>query len=82
LLPPPSYLIIKLISNDLGKGKSCGLIIYIKRDIGRIRLILPNTRIIWSEILDPPIQENAFLCAQYTIYEPKTQIVLEPTTNQ
>ena len=51
LLPPPSYLIIQLGSNDLGKGKSCGLIVDIKRDIGRIRLLLPNTRIIWSEIL-------------------------------
>ena len=47
MLPPPSYLIIQLGSNGLGKGKSCGLII----DIGRIRLLLPNTRIIWSEIL-------------------------------
>ena len=51
LLPPPSYLIIQLDSKDLGKGKSCGLIIDIKRDIGRTRLLLPNTRIIWSEIL-------------------------------
>jgi hypothetical protein len=47
----PSYLIIQLGSNDLGKGKSCGLIIDIKRDIGRTRLLLPNTRLIWSEIL-------------------------------
>ena len=51
LLPPPSYLIIQLDSKDLGKGKSCGLIIDIKRDIGRTRLLLPNSRIIWSEIL-------------------------------
>ena len=50
-IEPPSYLIIQLGSNDLGKGKSCGLIIDIKRDIGRTRLLLPNTHIIWSEIL-------------------------------
>ena len=50
-IEPPSYLFIQLGSNDLGKGKSCGLIIVIKRDIGRTRLLLPNTHIIWSEIL-------------------------------
>jgi hypothetical protein len=51
LLPPPSYLIFQLGSNDFGKGKLCGLIIDIKRDIGRIRILLPNTRIIWNEVL-------------------------------
>ena len=51
MVASPSYLIIQLGSNDLGKGKSCGLIVDIKRDIGRTRLLLPNTRIIWNEIL-------------------------------
>ena len=53
MVASPSYLIIQLGSNDLRKCKSCGLIIDIKRkrDIGRTRLLLPNTRITWSEIL-------------------------------
>ena len=50
-LPPPFMLFIQLGSNDIGNIKACELIDDIKRDILRIRLLLPETRIIWSDIL-------------------------------
>ena len=49
--PPPAMIIIQLGSNDLGTCKSIDLIQNIERDILRLRLLLPSTRIIWSDIL-------------------------------
>ena len=48
--PTPGFLIIQLGSNDLGKTQNSELIQDINRDILRIKLLLPNTRIVWSEI--------------------------------
>ena len=50
-LPLPFLLVIQLGSNDLGKVSSYDLIQDIKRDILRLSLRLPNTHIVWSEIL-------------------------------
>lgn len=51
-LPPPSFLLVQLGSNDIGTGvKTKSLIEDMERDILRIRLLLPNTKIIWSDIL-------------------------------
>ncbi|CAG2211101.1 unnamed protein product [Mytilus edulis] len=48
---PPAMIIIQLGSNDLVKVKSLELIQNIERDILRLHLLLPNTRIVWSEML-------------------------------
>ena len=50
-LPAPGLLIIQLGSNNLGKRDIVVLIEDIQRDILRIKLLLPNTRIVWSEVL-------------------------------
>lgn len=50
-LPPPCLLIIQLGSNDLGIGNSFELIEDMKRDLLRIMLLLPDTKIMWSDIL-------------------------------
>ena len=50
-LPPPFMLFIQLGSNDLGTIKSADLIEDMKRDLLRMRLLLPEVRIIWSDIL-------------------------------
>lgn len=48
---PPAMIIIQLGSNDLVKVKTLELIQNIERDILRLHLLLPNTRIVWSEML-------------------------------
>ncbi|CAC5425160.1 unnamed protein product [Mytilus coruscus] len=48
---PPVMIIIQLGSNDLTKVKTIELIQNIERDILRLQLLLPNTRIVWSEML-------------------------------
>lgn len=50
-IPPPNLLVIQLGSNDLGKKKGCELINDMKRDLLRLHLLLPNTKIVWSDIL-------------------------------
>ena len=49
--PPSAMIIIQLSSNDLGTCKSIDLIQNIERNILRLRLLLPSTRSIWSDIL-------------------------------
>ena len=49
--PLPTMIIIQLGSNDLGTCQSIDLIQNIERDILWLRLLLPSTRIIWSNIL-------------------------------
>ena len=44
-------MIVQLGSNDLAERNSVDLTNDIKADILRIKLLLPNTRVIWSEIL-------------------------------
>ncbi|XP_071131748.1 uncharacterized protein [Mytilus edulis] len=48
---PPAMIVIQLGSNDLVKVKTLELIQNIERDILRLHLLLPNTRIVWSEML-------------------------------
>ncbi|CAG2243714.1 unnamed protein product [Mytilus edulis] len=48
---PPAMIIIQLGSNDLVKVKTLELIQNIERDILCLHLLLPNTRIVWSEVL-------------------------------
>ncbi|XP_063439102.1 uncharacterized protein LOC134720647 isoform X1 [Mytilus trossulus] len=48
---PPAMIVIQLGSNDLVKVKTLELIQNIVRDILRLHLLLPNTRIVWSEML-------------------------------
>jgi hypothetical protein len=50
-LPPPSYLVIQLGSNDLTCGDSGSLRWHMKRDLEYISQLLPNTRLVWSCIL-------------------------------
>ena len=49
--PPPAMLLIQLGSNDLTSIKFFDLISDIVRDILRIKLLLPNTKVVWSNIL-------------------------------
>lgn len=49
--PPPDYLVIQLGSNNLGLMKSIELMHNINLDLLRIRLLMPNTAIVWSDIL-------------------------------
>ena len=49
--PPPAYMIIHCGSNDLTEVKTADLIHDISADIIRFKLLLPNTKIVWSDIL-------------------------------
>lgn len=49
--PPPGMIIIQLGSNDLCTEKSVELIHNIERDILRMMILFPDTKIIWSDIL-------------------------------
>lgn len=49
--PPPLMIVIQLGSNDMGNEKIVGLIKSIKCDILRLRCLIPNTMIVWSDIL-------------------------------
>ncbi|CAC5394504.1 unnamed protein product [Mytilus coruscus] len=48
---PPAMIVIQLGSNDLVKVKTLELIQNIERDILCLHLLLPNTCIVWSEML-------------------------------
>jgi hypothetical protein len=48
---PPAMLLIQLGSNDLTSIKFFDHISDIVRDILRIQLLLPNTKVVWSNIL-------------------------------
>jgi hypothetical protein len=48
---PPGYIVLHVGGNDLGYVKVGFLRNRIKNIIRKIRILLPNTRIIWSEIL-------------------------------
>lgn len=49
--PPPDFVLIQLGSNDLGSVTSVNLIHNIEIDLLRLHMLLPQTKIIWSEIL-------------------------------
>lgn len=58
-LPPPCLLILQIGSNDLGTIKSKDLVEDIKTDLLRIMLLLPSTKILWSEMLMRRYWHNA-----------------------
>ncbi len=49
--PPPSFLLLHLGSNDLGTVSVKELIEDMKCDLLRLKLLLPNTKIVWNDIL-------------------------------
>ena len=49
--PPPTHVFIQLGSNDLVSTKNLDLIYSIEGSIYRLRLLLPDVTIIWSDIL-------------------------------
>lgn len=49
--PPPDFILIQLGSNDLGSRTGTSLILNIEIDLLRLNVLLPSTKIIWSEIL-------------------------------
>jgi hypothetical protein len=49
--PAPNILVIQLGSNDLGILKGKELIELIRLDVLRLRPLLPNIILVWSEIL-------------------------------
>ena len=57
--PPPSLLLIQLGSNDLTEIKSVDLVNNITSDILRIKLLIPNAKVVWSEILMRRYWHNA-----------------------
>ena len=57
--PPPSLLLIQLGSNDLTEIKSVDLVNNITSDILRIKLLFPNAKVVWSEILMRRYWHNA-----------------------
>jgi hypothetical protein len=57
--PPPSFIIIQLGSNDLGLTKSWQLFTDIECDLLRLRTLLPDVRIIWSDMLQRRYWHNA-----------------------
>lgn len=48
---PPAFLLIHLGANDLGRTKLKVLMEDMEREILRLRLLLPDTKIIWSDLL-------------------------------
>lgn len=50
-VPTPSFILIQLISHNLGINKTLDLINNIECDLLRLNVILPDLKIIWSEIL-------------------------------
>jgi hypothetical protein len=50
-VPPPAMILIHLGSNDIGTIKTFNLIENIEIDIFRLKLLFPNCRIIWTELL-------------------------------
>jgi len=57
--PPPAMILIHLGSNDIGSIKTFNLIENIETDILRLKLLFPNCRIIWSELLMRRYWHNA-----------------------
>jgi hypothetical protein len=57
--PPPSLLLIQLGSNDLTEIKRVDLVNNITSDILRIKLLFPNAKVVWSEILMRRYWHNA-----------------------
>lgn len=57
--PAPDYLAIQLGSNDLGTIRTKALIEDIKTDLLRVKLLMPNTKIVWSDILMRRYWHNA-----------------------
>ena len=57
--PPPSLLLIQLGSNDLTEIKTVELVNNITSDILRIKLLFPNAKVVWSEILMRRYWHNA-----------------------
>ena len=49
--PQPLLIVIQVGSNDIGVTKTVELNADIKRDLLRLKLLIPNTILIWSEIL-------------------------------
>lgn len=49
--PPPSILVIHLGGNHLGKVRTLELLFRIKQDLHRFKLTLPDTMIVFSEII-------------------------------
>ena len=49
--PAPNILVIQLGSNDIGILKGKELIELIRLDVLRLRTLLPNAILVWSEIL-------------------------------
>ena len=58
-VPPPAMIVIHLGSNDIGTIKTFNLIENIETDILRFKLLFPNCRIIWSELLMTRYCHNA-----------------------
>jgi hypothetical protein len=58
-VPPPAMILIHLGSNDIGTIKTFNLIENIETDILRLKLLFPNCRIIWSELLMRRYWHNA-----------------------
>jgi lysophospholipase L1-like esterase len=57
--PPPKFVVIQLGSNDLGTIKGWQLAENIICDILRIHVLIPNTLIVWSDILQRRYWHNA-----------------------
>jgi hypothetical protein len=57
--PPPKFVVIQLGSNDLGTVKGWQLAENIICDILRIHALMPNTLIVWSDILQRRYWHNA-----------------------
>jgi lysophospholipase L1-like esterase len=57
--PPPSLLLIQVGSNNLTEIKSVDLVDNITSDILRIKLLFPNAKVVWSEILMRRYWHNA-----------------------
>ncbi|XP_062605446.1 uncharacterized protein LOC134267241, partial [Saccostrea cucullata] len=50
-IDPPKFLVLHCGANDLGRMKTIELIVAIKRDLKKIQMILPHTKIIWSQMI-------------------------------